>query len=174
MNTYLWCDCTKCNTASTSAATVCCWLCCWRAAGVLLAACAAADYDADYAADCVAGCAADDMCRLAVLLLTHAPCMPSRQAILVNKVTASTSELLAGALHDDYGALLVGETTFGKGRTQRIITLTDGSTLLVSTVVSVTDCMTLRACMSLSVSHCVCMCVFGSSSRCHSWNTKIL
>jgi carboxyl-terminal processing protease len=62
-------------------------------------------------------------------MLTQAPL-----AILVNGGSASTAELLAGALHDGRSALLVGERTFGKGRTQRVIELTDGSTLLVSTM----------------------------------------
>eukprot|EP00892_Ulva_mutabilis_P000869 jgi/Ulvmu1/10783/UM069_0017.1 len=40
-------------------------------------------------------------------------------AILVNRNTASSSELLAAALRAGRGAHLVGETTVGKGRTQR-------------------------------------------------------
>lgn len=54
------------------------------------------------------------------------------QVILVNDGTASTSEILSAALQGQHRALLVGEHTFGKGRTQRIIPLRDGSTLLVS------------------------------------------
>jgi C-terminal processing protease CtpA/Prc len=57
------------------------------------------------------------------------------QVVLVNHSTASTSELLAGALHDELRAPLIGTTTYGKGRTQRVIRLADGkSTLLVSTL----------------------------------------
>lgn len=53
----------------------------------------------------------------------------------MNHSTASTSELLAGALHDELNAQLVGTTTYGKGRSQRVIPLADGkSTLLVSTL----------------------------------------
>ena len=55
------------------------------------------------------------------------------QVVLVNGGTASTSELLAGALHDSAGVPLVGEKTFGKGITQRVVPLSDGSVLLVST-----------------------------------------
>ena len=55
------------------------------------------------------------------------------QVVLVNGGTASTSELLAGALHDSAGVQLVGENTFGKGVTQRVVPLSDGSVLLVST-----------------------------------------
>eukprot|EP00976_Prorocentrum_cordatum_P105548 1194280-Prorocentrum_minimum.AAC.5 len=38
--------------------------------------------------------------------------------LLVDGGTASASELLAGALRDVKGATLLGERTFGKGRTQ--------------------------------------------------------
>ena len=55
------------------------------------------------------------------------------KVVLVNGGTASTSELLAGALHDAAGVLLIGEQTFGKGVTQRVVNLSDGSVLLVST-----------------------------------------
>ena len=51
----------------------------------------------------------------------------------MNGGTASTSELLAGALHDSAGVKLIGEKTFGKGVTQRVVPLSDGSVLLVST-----------------------------------------
>jgi C-terminal processing protease CtpA/Prc len=60
-------------------------------------------------------------------------CCHHPQVVLVNGQTASTSELLAGALRDNYHAMLIGEPTFGKGRTQRVLELSDGSTLLVST-----------------------------------------
>lgn len=51
----------------------------------------------------------------------------------MNGGTASTSELLAGALHDSAGVPLIGEKTFGKGITQRVVPLSDGSVFLVST-----------------------------------------
>eukprot|EP00198_Chlamydomonas_reinhardtii_P013391 XP_001702728.1 tail-specific protease [Chlamydomonas reinhardtii] len=54
-------------------------------------------------------------------------------AVLVDRYSASTSELLAGALRDNARALLVGERTFGKGRTQWVVELSGGATLLVST-----------------------------------------
>lgn len=57
----------------------------------------------------------------------------TRIAVLVNHGTASTAEIVAGALRGaDGAATLVGERTFGKGRTQRAVPLSDGSLLLVS------------------------------------------
>jgi len=57
----------------------------------------------------------------------------SLQALLVNSGTASTSEMLAASLHENAHAPLIGEHSYGKGRTQRILNMKDGSTLLVST-----------------------------------------
>lgn len=47
--------------------------------------------------------------------------------VLVNKNTASASEIMAAALKESYGATIVGETTFGKGRVQQTMKLDDGS-----------------------------------------------
>lgn len=60
------------------------------------------------------------------------------QVVLVNGGTASSSELLAGALRDSGGAVLLGERTFGKGRSQRVIPLTGGSKLLLSNLAFLT------------------------------------
>eukprot|EP00210_Caulerpa_lentillifera_P006260 g5979.t1 len=52
--------------------------------------------------------------------------------ILVNQNSASASEILAGALHDNKRASIVGERTFGKGKIQNVFELQDGSALFVT------------------------------------------
>lgn len=47
--------------------------------------------------------------------------------VLCNQYTASASEIFAAAIQDYEAAPLVGTTTFGKGITQRVVRLTDGS-----------------------------------------------
>ncbi len=53
--------------------------------------------------------------------------------VLVNKNTASASEILAGALKDLGKAKIVGTTTYGKGVIQEFLTLDDGSGLKITT-----------------------------------------
>jgi carboxyl-terminal processing protease len=60
-----------------------------------------------------------------------APNIP--MVVLINKGTASASEIVAGALQDANRATLVGETTFGTGTVLERFTLSDGSALMLAT-----------------------------------------
>ena len=53
--------------------------------------------------------------------------------VLINKSSASASEILAASLKYSYGASLLGETSYGKGKVQEKATLTDGTTVKYTT-----------------------------------------
>lgn len=54
-------------------------------------------------------------------------------AVIINKQTASASEILASALKYSYGATLIGQTTYGKGKVQEMATLSDGTIVKYTT-----------------------------------------
>jgi len=54
-------------------------------------------------------------------------------AVLINRGTASASEITAAAIRDNQMCILIGEKSFGKGVFQRIVEFEDGSALKITT-----------------------------------------
>lgn len=52
--------------------------------------------------------------------------------VLINRGSASASEILAGALKDDHLAYLVGENTYGKGSVQQVVPLRNGDGIKIT------------------------------------------
>ncbi len=53
--------------------------------------------------------------------------------VLINEYSASSSEILAGALKDHGAAQLIGTTSYGKGTVQTVFTLSNNGAVLVTT-----------------------------------------
>ena len=54
-------------------------------------------------------------------------------AVLIDSRTASAAELVAAALHDNDRAVVVGESSFGKGLIQSVFSLPEGTALALTT-----------------------------------------
>ena len=63
---------------------------------------------------------------------TNDPIINMPIVVLTNENTASSSEILAGALKDHGKATIIGEKTYGKGVIQQLLTLPDGSGLKIT------------------------------------------
>ena len=63
----------------------------------------------------------------------HALLGDMKTVVLTNGNTASASEIVAGALQEYGKATLIGEKTYGKGTVQKIVNLSDGRILKVTT-----------------------------------------
>lgn len=59
-------------------------------------------------------------------------------AILVNRYSASASEIVSACLQDHHRAVIIGERTFGKGSVQNLIELEDGKSALKLTTATYT------------------------------------
>jgi carboxyl-terminal processing protease len=57
---------------------------------------------------------------------------PPKLAVLVDKSSASASEILAGALQEQGRAVLIGQNTFGKGSVQELVNITSDLALKVT------------------------------------------
>jgi carboxyl-terminal processing protease len=57
----------------------------------------------------------------------------AKLTLLVNGGSASSSEIVAGALRDNHRATIVGRTTYGKGSVQTVMPLTAGRALKITT-----------------------------------------
>lgn len=64
---------------------------------------------------------------------SDAACVDLPMAVLVNRDTYSAAELFAAQLKETAGAVVVGETTSGKGHSQQTFTLPNGGGLNIST-----------------------------------------
>ena len=83
--------------------------------------------DGNYRRDCPGGRYAATQMEYFAQPGQWAPDVPL--VVLVDRLSASSSEILAGALRDHERAVLVGEATYGKGTVQSLLQLRNGNAL---------------------------------------------
>jgi len=67
-----------------------------------------------------------------VLSSTNQNPLTSPMVVLINRSTASSAEVIAGAMQDRNRAVILGEKSYGKGTVQEISTLSDGSQIEIT------------------------------------------
>jgi len=57
------------------------------------------------------------------MIPSPAPAYDGPLAVLVDRLSASASEIFAGAIQDYHRGVILGQTTFGKGTVQNLVPL---------------------------------------------------
>ena len=70
--------------------------------------------------------------RSVVLTSTNSKPDTSPMTILISRSTASSAEVIAGAMQDRNRAVVLGEKSYGKGTVQEILNLFDGSQIEIT------------------------------------------
>jgi carboxyl-terminal processing protease len=106
----------------------------WNPGGLLDGAIKIADFFLDKGKTIVTTKGREGAGTAKASLAMNDPIYTGKIVILVNKGSASASEILSGAIRDNDRGRLIGEKTFGKGSIQKLLNLTDttGVTLTVA------------------------------------------
>ncbi len=99
----------------------------WNPGGLLTSAIAVADRFLKKGQLIVETRGRDDQVEMAARATGRAAHLDIPLAVLINEGSASGSEIVAGALRDNYRAVLVGANTFGKGSVQSVLPLMDNT-----------------------------------------------
>lgn len=97
----------------------------WNPGGLLTSAIAVADRFLKKGQLIVETRGRDDQVEMSARAAGRAPYTDIPLVILINEGSASGSEIVAGALRDNYRAVLIGANSFGKGSVQSVLPLQD-------------------------------------------------